>query len=249
MTVMTTDATTGSSAMFSLRELMELEERRVSEEEARRCREAELRREKAEERLLLERREAEARLEEERRAKEARRLREREEQVRLDAIREAELERRRILAEREASMIVQAQLAEQERAAAMRENERAVSGARRTLFVVVSASLLAISGLSFGYFGVLRPSWEQKQLELDRARAEQADSAASARRQVDDLRRTLDEVEAARSARNLPVAAPPRDEPKPVVAVKPTRPVATAPVVGAPPVECPKGDPMCGFKR
>lgn len=250
---MTREATTGSSAMFSLRELMELEEQRVSDEEARARREAEARRMKADELQKRQLADAKARLDAEERDREARLRREREDQVRLDAIREAEIERRRILAEREAALIVQSQLATQEREAALRSNAVEVASARRTLALVLSASVLALLGLAFVYWGVLRPSFERKQADLDRARADQAESAANARREVDQLRRTIDAIERERSARTVPVvAAPkePKDEPKVATAavVRPTRPVVT-PTGATTASDCATGDPMCVSKK
>jgi len=82
-----------SSVLFSLKELMDLEQERIAREEADRARKAEelrLKRE-AEERAKRELEEQRAREEEERRRAEAQR--QREEEARLEAIKQAEIER------------------------------------------------------------------------------------------------------------------------------------------------------------
>jgi colicin import membrane protein len=156
-----------SSVLFSLRELMNLEEERIEtekqrEEEARAAdkrakMEAELRLRAAEE--------ARIRAEEERRQNDA--AREREEAARLEAIQRAAIERTRLETEERARLAQMELSHKHERELQMLKADKQKTGLRRALIGVAVASVVfAGSGLGY-YFGVAVPAAER-----DRAAAE-----------------------------------------------------------------------------
>lgn len=153
-----------TSAMFSLKELMTIEEQRIQEEEAARQRAraaaAEARAQAA--RKQREEEGARAQLEEERRRAEI--SRRREEEARLSAMRAAEIEKARIEAESRGRIEVMARQAEQERAlVALRSS---TSGARRAAGIGVAVAAAAIAAGAAFYYGQIKP-------EADRAAAAQ----------------------------------------------------------------------------
>ncbi|NUO54351.1 MAG: hypothetical protein HOV80_36360 [Polyangiaceae bacterium] len=156
-----------SSVLFSLRELMNLEEERIEtekqrEEEARAAdkrakMEAELRLRAAEE--------ARIRAEEERRQNDA--AREREEAARLEAIQRAAIERTRLETE-ERARLAQMELAHKhERELMALQSDKQKTGLRRALIGVAVASVVFAGGGLGYYFGVAVPEGERVKAAAD----------------------------------------------------------------------------------
>jgi colicin import membrane protein len=241
---------TESSVLFSLNELLTLEEKRLhDEEQARQGAIADARR-KQEEAAARAREAEEARAREEReRISEAAR-RAREEEARLAAFRAAEIERARIETERRAQL--EALEAEQ---AHQRELARIAADAgarrlRRSIAVVSGAAVLAVSAGLGAYFGYLRPEAERRAaIEAEKARA-QGDEADAAKRELAKSRERVGELlrdKEALDQKPPPVAPADHPEPKtkPVPGKLPPK-ETTVPNNG---VVCTKGsmDPLCGL--
>jgi colicin import membrane protein len=156
-----------SSVLFSLRELMNLEEERIEtekqrEEEARAAdrrakMEAELRLRAAEE--------ARIRAEEERRQNDA--AREREEAARLEAIQRAAIERTRLETE-ERARLAQMELAHKhERELMALKSDKQKTGLRRALIGVGVASVVFAGGGLGYYFGVAVPAAERDRAAIE----------------------------------------------------------------------------------
>lgn len=226
-----------SSVLFSLNQLMQIEEDRVAEEERRTRAEEEAReaaRRDAERRARAEE-EAALRAEEERRAAAA--AARREEEARLEALRLVEVERARFEAERQARIaLLTQQHAHEQKLAALAE-DRQKRRLRWTLVVGSIAAAALFGGAGGWYFGVVRPAEEAARLhemnELSRREAENerlrgelgraqkaADEALAAltqaqdevsreaaRRQAEDASRALDQAK-----KDLTVAARPAPE-------------------------------------
>jgi colicin import membrane protein len=167
-----------SSVLFSLGELMKIEEQRVDEEH-RRSEDArvaaEMARIEAEARA---RREQEARLAAERSRQEAKLRAAREEGARLEAMRAAAIERARVEAEERARLQAMTAAQEHEKGLiALREDAQKKSLSRWLVGTIVGAVLLGGSGLGI-YFGSVRPEAEAREraaaVELEQAREELA---------------------------------------------------------------------------
>ncbi|WP_394828873.1 hypothetical protein [Pendulispora albinea] len=153
-----------SSVLFSLKELMSLEEDRIRQEEAERRRQEE---EAVQARLELERRareEEEARIravEDERLAEEQR---QREEAARLEAIRHAEIERARLEAENAARIQqMRNQQEHAERIAALSQDR----SKKKLLYIAIGSGAFLVLVLIFG--GMAIKSSLDKQAELEAA--------------------------------------------------------------------------------
>ena len=243
-----------SSVLFSLKELMDLEQERISREEADRTRKAEeLRtRREQEERATREKEAQRARDEEERRRAEAQRSR--EEAARLEAIKQAELERAKAEAEHRAQLeAVAAQRQHEAQLAAIAEQSKT-----KKLKVGVAAAFVLLAaimiGLGFAYVQHQRDV-EQQRIASEALRAQseklqqQLASEEELRRKFEqELSSVKDEVLKQQMVRDKIKAAQdnaPRsgastgDRPKP--ATKPT----TTPKRPETPCNCPPGDPLC----
>lgn len=176
-----------SSVLFSLKELMNLEQERISQEAAnqqRQAREARERRE-SEERAAREAEERRVRdAEEARRAEEQR---SREDAARVEAIKQAELERAKTEAEHRARL--QAEAAQREHEAQL-VKIRQQSSARRTKIVASAAITLlaiAIAGLVF--------KWKQDQDLAARERNRAAEDFARLKEEADRIRKEREQLE------------------------------------------------------
>lgn len=246
-----------SSVLFSLKQLMSLEQQRLREEaEAARQRAiAEQEARRALERHALAEEAARLQAEEERRRREEERAR--EEAARLEGIRAAAIEKARVEAEQRARVEAMAKQQEHERMLAAlagdaqkRRLKRLVTGGSALLVVAISATL----GV---YFGKIKPEAEQALAEQAAARAahEQRLAAltsdlAASERQIRELTLAYQEVrsqaEKAELERKLHEARRGRDALQGKIARPPAQPAAKArPAPEKAPCICAEGDPMC----
>ncbi len=181
-----------SSVLFNLRELMNLEEDRVREEEAERLRSEAAERERiAEEaRRTQEEQEARLRAEEEARSAEERRIREDEERL-LREREEAELRVRLEQEAREKADEHQRMLAHEKEIAAISAQQR--KGVHPGL--LAAAAMLVFAAFGGAYFGIYRPAVEQQEAEALEAKME----AERAAREAEEARRAA-ELEAQKRA-------------------------------------------------
>jgi len=242
-----------SSVLFSLKELMNLEEDRIKQEETER--------ERQEQAVVNARLEAErkAREEEEARmaaAEETRRQseqRSREEQARVEAIRHAELEKARLDAENAARLEqLRAHQAHEQNLTALKQDK----GKKNLLYIAVGAGVLLLVALVGG--GIAIKGQMDKaaalqaqlgQLSQDEADIKNQMAHASAEDRA-RLQQELDDKEAA--IQNL------KDHPNAVSTVAPVHTAAThtggggggggtttAKTANKPPCNCTPGDPLC----
>lgn len=239
-----------SSTMISLAALMELEEKRIREEEAEEAYKKEtLRRAEEEKRETAARLERE-KIERERRAAEEAALRERETQARLEAMRQAIIEQERFKATQKAKQEEDARRMEHERQmAAIRQREETRKMRRALVGLALSAAAL-LAGVSGLYFGKLRPEAEQRATAAAADLAAQRDAKLKAERDAEDARKQIEALQ-----RQLIAAATPAEKAEVAQKIdkiqkKQLAPVETkktptkiAPAQG----DCAKGDPTCGL--
>ncbi|AUX47216.1 carbohydrate-binding protein [Sorangium cellulosum] len=241
-----------SSVLFSLKQLMRLEDQRLREEReaAQRRALAEQEARRALERQALAEEEARLRAEEERRRREEAAAR--EEAARLEAIRAAAVEKARVEAEQRARIEALEKQQEHERSLAalagdaQRRRLRRLVAAGSALGALVTAATLGL------YLGKIRPDAERARAEHaatraqhERRLAELEGDLAARERQIRDLslayQTVRSEAEKAELQRKLNEARRDRD----VIQGRITRPPAQPPPKVEPCV-CNEGDPMCG---
>lgn len=235
-----------SSVLFSLKELMSLEEDRIKQEEdAKKRAEDEAARARAEAtRRQQEEQEAQMRAAEEKRRQEEQRAR--EEHAKVDAIRQAEVERARVEAENAARMEQMKRQQEHERQLAALTQDK--SKKRLTIIAALSGVVLLI-GLVGG--GIVIKGQMDKQKELEG----QLNSLNSDKEELDrklksattpEEKAALEQQIADNEAR---IAALKNNQPAPTATKTVTRPVGntggTKPTVTKPACNCTPGDPLC----
>lgn len=177
-----------SSVLFSLNELFSLEQERIKQEEDAKVKAAEAARradEEARQRAIAE---EERRIREEEERKRAEEHRKREEAARLEALRQAEVERARVAAEEQARLeAMRAQQAHAQELAKIKQDK-----GKKTLVILVAAAVavLFIGGGTGGFlwYRSHQQAQEEKriaQIEAERQKAE-----------MDKLRKQLDEQDA-----------------------------------------------------
>ncbi len=233
-----------TSALFSLKELMRLEESRIREEEerARQRVEAAARARREAERLAAERKLAEMRAAEDRvREAEAQR---REESARLEGLRAAEIERARVeaLERARADALIQKQVHD-ERLALLSASD-AKKRLAWTAWISVAASIAIVAAGAALYFGKWKPAAEARALEMQGIIAEQRERSQEMERTLDEQKKKAEEIEARlRAQKDAPrsVAPAPIPDKGPHVQhpVKPPPPKPT-------PCTCDRHDPLCG---
>jgi len=193
-----------SSVLFSLTELMNLEEDRVRQESVDRQRhaEAQLKAQEDAQRRAREEQEALVRAEEERKHQEA--LRQREEAAHIEGVRAAEIERQRIEAERKAQLEAMAKQQDHARQLEIIRQDEGKKKLRNSLIGVAAFTFLAIgSGLGF-YFGKVVPERvanenaaqklaEEKVITEEKAKAIAEEASAKIKELQGLLDRTKDE--------------------------------------------------------
>jgi colicin import membrane protein len=246
-----------TSALFSLGELMRLEQDRIAQEEADRRARAladELARRDAEQRAREEEL-ARIQLEQDRQRAEAER--EREQTARLEAIRLAEVERARIEAEQRGrldALSAQQQHDQKIKALETDASKKRLSRALRAT-LALSAALIA-GGLSFYWFRV-RPATQNQVASLESIIADQRQVTETTKRALDEQNLKLGELEnrmrheqqERQDAERAKADADTKAKAKtPIVPVR--RNVKPPPAAEAPCVCADPHDPLCGcFKH
>ena len=174
-----------SSVLFSLKELMNLEEDRIRQEEASRKakQEAELQARLDAERRVREDEEARIRGEEERRRAEEQRIR--EEQARVEAIRHAEVEKARLDAENAARLEAMRHQQEHERRLQSIKQDK---HKRNLLIAAIGAALLLVFG-AVGFVMVV----QKNAREREQAAAEQQRQTMELQAKLDALNKQLED--------------------------------------------------------
>ena len=187
-----------SSVLFSLKELMNLEEDRIRNEESDRqsaAAAAERARQEAE-RRAREEEEARIRAEEERRRQDESRAR--EENARLEAIRLAEVEKARVEAEQRARLEAMAAQQAHERSLEQLKADKSKSGMKKVLIALaVGVPLLLGGGI---YYAVKTKN------ENEIAQAAKDKQLADARKEADDLKKKIKDSEAKQAELNNALA-------------------------------------------
>jgi colicin import membrane protein len=179
-----------SSVLFSLKELMGLEEDRIKSEEAETAAKAasEEQARRDTERAAREAEEARIRAEAERRRLEEQRAR--EEQARLEAMRVAEIERARVEAEQRARIEAMTVQQQHEKAMAALQNDEHKKSLRNRLIgaIVVGVLLVgAAGGVGFKVYSDAEIKRQQHEAESARLKQEQEKLTAQAKEQADKI--------------------------------------------------------------
>lgn len=242
-----------SSVLFSLKELMTLEENRIQEEEAEKARTA---REQAEARAAQERasREEEARrLQEEEDRRRQEELRKREEEARVEAIRHGEIEKARTEAEHRARMEAMAsQQAHAQQLAALDSDQ---TKKRLKLIVGIVSAVLVLGGIGIAvlWSGAEEEKAKREQVLLAQQRESEQQLARlkaefdAAQEKQDELRRSLESAkdEATRAQLEAELAKARKETERARGAVGGGPRPAAKPKKAAKPCDCPPGDPLC----
>ena len=239
-----------TSALFSLSELMRLEQNRIAEEEEQRkatiLAEENARRES--ERLAREQEGVRLKLEEDRRREEAER--EREHAARLEAIRQAEIERARVEAEQRGRLEALSAQQQHEQKLAALQSDAGKKRLSRVLRLTLGLSTVLIVGAVALYFGRLRPETRSEVRSLESLIQGQRQQTEATQRALDAQNQKLQELEErVRKEREQQLAPKPVPEPKPKTpGVANQRGIK--PVAPPPPCTCDSHDPLCGcFKH
>ncbi|MCL2777997.1 MAG: hypothetical protein FWD73_08330 [Polyangiaceae bacterium] len=247
-----------SSVLFSLKELMSLEEDRIKQEDDNRKRKqaAELQARTDAERRAREAEEAQIAAESERRRQETQR--QREEQARVEAIRQAEVERVRTNAESEARLRETQQKQEHERKlVALAQDKKK----KHLTYISVGIGTLLIAG-AVGAAVVYRASvtrQQELQAEQERTKKALAEKEATIKKLQNDFKAATDAIaaaeEKARKATNDEERRAAEAEREGAVAAQRRARTSMAAVGGSgakptsatptPACTCQKGDPMC----
>jgi membrane protein involved in colicin uptake len=243
-----------SSAIFSLHELLELEEKRLADEASERQRRQDDRRRAEEDRIRRQREAEQAEILRAQQQAEEKARRQREEDARLAAMREAILADQKAEKARQAQAQEEAQRLDHERRLAQINADSAARRMRRALIGVSLGAAALIAG-SFGlYFGKIKPDADQRAALAASDATEQRAIALKAQHDADEARQKLEELNIElQKARNPVERAQVQERINTVtrtLAPQRTQPLATGksgPDTAAPP--CEKGDPMCGLRH
>ena len=246
-----------SSVLFSLKELMNLEEDRIRQEEDDRQRKADA---EMQARLDAERRTREAeeaRLRDEEGRKRADEQRTREEQARLEAMRQAEVERARVEAENAARMqAMQAQQEHERQLTHIKESQ----GKKKATYIAGGIGALLLVGLIGG--GLALKSQSDNQAKAEAAhKAEMAEYQAKLDKATKDLELQNQQVkdlegsvanaktDAEKKAAEAALLAAKEEQKKRAGQVSSFKPPAVGVGGGQskpkPPCNCQPGDPLC----
>jgi colicin import membrane protein len=242
-----------SSVLFSLKELMSIEEDRIKQEEHEQTRarqEAEQARQEAE-RRAQEAEEARRRAEDQRRMQDEQR--QREEATRLDAIRHGEIEKARAEHEQKARLEAMASQQAHERQLAELNQDKGKTRLRNWLIAGSIATVMILGGGGFYFYRYQQEQdrmqaaneAERKRLEEESARKEKElqTKLAEINELQDKLGRAVDPEEIERLRKKLAEA---KDEAGSLKPGSGYRPPGKLPDKGIPePKTCQPGDPLC----
>jgi colicin import membrane protein len=173
-----------SSVLFSLKELMNLEEDRIRQEddEKKKRAEAEVQARAEAEKRAREQEQARLHAEEERRRGEEQRKK--EEAARVEAIRHAEVEKARVEAEQRAQLeAMSKQQAHQLQMSTLQHDEHKKKLQRMVTFSIGGGALLLIGGL-FLYFGKIKPENDAREAAARAAFVQQAEESKKLQAQL-----------------------------------------------------------------
>jgi colicin import membrane protein len=175
-----------SSVLFSLKELMNLEEDRIKQEdeEKKRRAEAEVQSRVEAERRARDQEQMRLSAEEERRRSEEQRKK--EEAARVEAIRHAEIEKARVEAEQRARMEAMTKQQEHERAmSSLKHDEHKKKLQRMVTFSIGGGVLLLVAVLGI-YLGKIKPENEAREAAARAALVQQAEESAKMKRLLEE---------------------------------------------------------------
>jgi colicin import membrane protein len=248
-----------SSVLFSLKELMNLEEDRIKQEDDDAKQRADEERRRLDMEAQRKREEEEARVAAEQERRRLEDSRQREESTRLEAIRQAEIEKRRIEAERAAQLEAMSKQQEHQRQLAMIQQDEGKKKLRNTLIGVGVGSVLLIGGGLGVYFGKIKPEADAKQAaieaqsradkeEAEKSKRDAADAQAKVMALMDDLKNAKDDASRKELAQKLADAQADAAKKAKAVGGGGTGGPKTDTGGGSKPAsKCPPGDPLCGL--
>jgi colicin import membrane protein len=175
-----------SSVLFSLKELMNLEEDRIKQEDddKRRRVEAEVQAKADAERRARENEAARLQAEEDRRRDEEQRKK--EEATRLDAIRHGEIEKARVEAEQRARMEAMTKQQEHERHLTSLQHDEHKKKLQRMVTFSVGGALILLVGFLGVYFGKIKPEADARDAAARAAIMQQAEESKRLQRQLEE---------------------------------------------------------------
>src|SRR5260370_11352268 len=183
-----------SSVLFSLKELMNLEEDRIRQEddEKRKRAEAEVQARQEAERRAREQEQARLHAEEERRRTDEQRKK--EEAARVEAIRHAEVEKARVEAEQRAKLqVMSQQQAHQLQLSTLQHDEHKKKLQRMVTFSVGGGAILLIGGL-FLYFGKIKPDNDAREATARAALVQQAEESRKLQAQLSEQSQKVNDL-------------------------------------------------------
>ena len=183
-----------SSVLFSLKELMNLEEDRIRQEddEKKKRAEAEVQARQEAERRARDQEQARLHAEEERRRGDD--MRKKEEAARLEAIRHAEIEKARVEAEQRARLEAMSQQQAHQLQLSTLQHDEHKKKLQRMVTLSVGGGAILLIGALFLYFGKIKPESDAREATTRAALVQQAEEArklqsqlAEQSKQVNDL--------------------------------------------------------------
>jgi colicin import membrane protein len=183
-----------SSVLFSLKELMNLEEDRIrqEDEEKKKRAEAEVQARQEAERRARDQEQARLHAEEERRRTDEQRKK--EEAARVEAIRHAEIEKARVEAEQKARLAAMSQQqAHQLQLSTLQHDEHKKKLQRMVTFSVSGGAILLIGGL-FLYFGKIKPESDAREAATRAALVQQAEESKKLQAQLTEQSRQVNDL-------------------------------------------------------
>jgi colicin import membrane protein len=183
-----------SSVLFSLKELMNLEEDRIRQEDDEKKRRADA---DAQARLEAEKRardQEQARLQAEEERRHGEEQRKKEEVARLEAIRHAEIEKARMDAEQRAKMeAMTQQQAHQLQMSTLQHDEHKKKLQRMVTFSVGGGAILLIGSLAL-YFGKIKPDAEAREAATRAALVQQSEEAKKLQAQLSEQSQKVNDL-------------------------------------------------------
>jgi colicin import membrane protein len=183
-----------SSVLFSLKELMNLEEDRIRQEddEKKKRAEAEVQARSEADKRAREQEQARLHAEEERRRTDEQRKK--EDAARVEAIRHAEIEKARVEAEQRANLeAMSKQQAHQLQLSSLQHDEHKKKLQRMVTFSIGGGALLLIGGL-FLYFGKIKPENDAREAAARAAFVQQAEESKKLQAQLAEQSQKVNEL-------------------------------------------------------